>query len=166
MSDNCTLKKGSYAIPTNRTGCIVHGGKHGERFDMHADFVDTCACCEYRQYVRGYFQYRASDQDPWITVQHLLRWGTPLSPAQYNEDGFPNGDAYGYRAFNGCSDQFLPLPRTTGCQYRGSDFPGLTVPGGTQYRISLEFKGEIVDTCNSDAVVQGSLWTVACQGVA
>jgi len=174
MANNCTLVKGSYRVPDNRSGCVFVGGKHGESFEMNADFVDSgsgsgaaCSCCEYRQYVRGQFQYRASDQDPWITVNLLLRYGVPLSLVNFNEDGFPDGSAYGYRAFNGCSDAFLPSPRATGCQYRGTDFPGLSnLASGTQYNIDLEFRGAIVDVCNNEALVQGSTWTVSCQGVA
>jgi hypothetical protein len=166
---NCTLVKSSYAIPANRSGCTTVGNKRGESFEMNADFQGTgsseCRCCEYRQYVRGYGRYRANSASPWTTVNHLLRWGVPLSPVNYNEDGFSNGSAYGYRAFNGCSDDFLPHPRTTGCQYRGTDYPGLTLPTGYQYDVQLDFIGQIVDVCNSNTVIQSSAWTVSCQGV-
>jgi hypothetical protein len=174
MANNCALVKGSYNVPANRSGCITVGSKHGEQFEMNADFMDSgsasgaaCSCCEYRQYVRGVFRYRALASDPWITVNHLLRNGVALSFAYFNEDGFPDGGAYGYRAFNGCSDSFLPLPRATGCQYRGTDFPGLAnIPAGNQYEIYLEFRGAIVDVCNSETQVQSSTWTVDCRGVA
>ena len=169
MANTCVVA--AYNVPANRTGCIIVGNKHGEQFEMNADFTNSmsgggasCSCCEYRQFVRGVAWYRQNDQSPWTLVFHLLRWGIPLSPIYFYEDGFTNGGAYGYRAFDGGTDAFLPT-RATGCQYRGVDFPGLTLPAGFQYTFALDFIGAIVDVCNNNTVVRSSAWTVACQGV-
>ncbi len=166
VGDSATCNLKDYNVPENRSGCRIDGSKVGESFEMNADFasVGDCMCCEYRQYIRGRFRIRGRD-GTWVTLNHLLRFGIPLSPDHFYEDGFPNGDAYGYRKFNGCSDAFLPPPRLTGFQYRGTDFPGIGgLNPGEAYDIVLHFRGEIVDTCAQNRVLQSSDWTVSCQG--
>ncbi len=131
---------------------------------------DSCQCCEYRQYLKGQFRMRRPP-GAWTTVPLLLRFGVPINLNTFNEDGFPGGAAYGYRAFNGCQDIFIPN-RANGCTYIGHDFPGFrNLTAGDEYDIDLIFKGEIVDVCNPDPAGRPTVrfsaqWVVHCQGVA
>ncbi|SPF54647.1 hypothetical protein SBA4_6540006 [Candidatus Sulfopaludibacter sp. SbA4] len=113
----------------------------------------TCACCEYRQLVAGSFDYLLPGAAVWTHGPHALRFGVPLTTAALNEDGV-GFSAYGYRAFNGCTDDFVDgagrINRAAGCFYQGHDFPSLNLPPGllppgTQLRIDLIFRGDAVD---------------------
>jgi hypothetical protein len=168
----------SFAVPDNRSGCVVDPAgsgrsKGGERFDMNIQYSsasgNVCANGEFRQYVRGTLQWRQRSTDPWNTLVHLLRNGVQMSPTDYNEDGFPDGSAYGYRSFNGCSDNFYTdaghttADRANGCYYGGKDFPGVTGPATYGYKVTLDFKGDAVDKTDG-TVLQSNTWSVNCEG--
>ena len=171
----CTVS--AFNVPTGRSGCTKVGSKVGEKFRMEADFTATCACCEYRQLVRGTFIANGR------TVRHLLPdpAGGPARPMlprpapgspddNFREDGVASPPAginkfYGHRNEGNTDPNDLYKPdRATGCQYRGADFPGLNGPSGTTYSIELDFRGQIIDVCKSDAVKKTNDWTVSCAG--
>ena len=176
----------SFNVPTARSGCTTvpagAGNKMGETFNMEIDFDSStpgcdCSCCEYRQLLRGTFTANGT------TLVHLLpnpAGGAPLKllprPAagsasdNYLEDGIPSPPSgtnvyYGHRSEGSTdsTDTYLP-DRATGCQYRGNDFPGITASAGTTVTIDLDFRGQAVDTCNTNACVQQNDWTVSCSG--
>ena len=139
--------------------------KAGVRFRMEADFGGAtspcaCMCCEYRQSVRGYFKYRGEP------VHHMLPSGE-MSETEFKEDGIttpPPGPHFGHRDEPGADDdRYLPA-RADGCQYRGTDFPGLTGDPGAEFEIKLEFRGEIIDVCNGNKVVRTATWAVNFSG--
>ncbi len=167
---SCSLT--SATIPTHASGCMITSSTSAgfiviSPFQMNADFSSgpntPCSCCEYRQYVRGYFK-RKPPGGSWSTDVHHLRNGVALDPTTYHEDGYPDGGAYGYRAFNGGDDDFLPHPRATGCSYRGNDAPSMPVDSGWNYDFHLDFIALIVDTCNSNKVITTYTWSVGCSG--
>ncbi|NUL82302.1 MAG: hypothetical protein HUU60_06215 [Armatimonadetes bacterium] len=158
----------AFNVPTNRSGCVnedAGGGrrKAGERFNMNADFTGKCECCEYRQYVKGFFKFNG------VNLVHRL-CGENLDENNYREDGFEQGTdchRYGYRAdaWGQASNDIYQAPnRATGCEYRGFDFPGITANAGNTYEVNLSFRGEIVDVCNGNKVVRTTTWTVKCSG--
>jgi hypothetical protein len=167
-AQKCCLTR--FAVPTGRSGNQVTRPspgrrKAGERFKMEADFGGAsapcmCKCCEYRQYVRGYVKYRDQIQ------RHMLPSGE-LSATDFKEDGItspPPGPHFGHRDEpEAADDRYLPA-RADGCEYRGSDFPGLTGAPGERFEIKLEFKGEIIDVCDNNKVVQSATWVVSFSG--
>lgn len=175
VSAGCTVT--NFDVPVGRSGCTQEGGKVGERFRMEADFTAACSCCEYRQFVRGSFTANGRP------VRHLLpdpaggaprpmlpRPGAGDPGDNFLEDGVASPPAgvnafYGHRTEGNTdpTDKYLP-DRADGCQYRGNDFPGLRGASGMTYTIDLDFRGQIIDRCNSDAVKNASDWTVSCSG--
>jgi hypothetical protein len=171
----------AFNVPTGRSGCTTEANKAGEKFRMEADFGSagagcTCSCCEYRQYVRGTFTVNGRP------IQHLVpnpAGGAPIPmkarPApggadNFLEDGIPSPPAgvnvyYGHRSEGSAdtTDTYLP-DRATGCQYRGNDFPGIKAASGTTYTVDLDFRGQIIDTCNANNVANTADWTVTCSG--
>jgi hypothetical protein len=171
----------AFNVPTGRSGCTSDGNKVGEKFRMEADFGSTdpgctCSCCEYRQYVRGSFS--VNDRP----VRHLVpnpAGGAPVPmrarPAagaadDFLEDGIPSPPAginvyYWHRGEGSTdgSDTYAP-DRATGCQYRGTDFPGVKSAPGSTYSIDLDFRGQIIDLCNGNQVKNSADWTVTCSG--
>jgi hypothetical protein len=134
-------------------------------FKMEADFSSAaapcaCECCEYKQSVRGYFMYDGHK------IDHMLPSGT-MSETDFMEDGITNpppGPHFGHRDEPGADDdRYLPA-RAGGCEYRGSDRPGIQGSRGVRFEVNLEFKGEIVDVCNNRAVVKEATWTVKFSG--
>ncbi|HVR47270.1 MAG TPA: IPT/TIG domain-containing protein [Candidatus Binatia bacterium] len=178
----------TFNVPTARSGCTTvaagAGNKMGEKFNMEIDFDSTgpgcvCSCCEYRQFVRGTFTVNG------VTKVKMLRnpaGGPPLKllprPAagaasdNFREDGLVTPDPgmnvwYGHRAepiTTDTTDIYQQPDRATGCQYRGNDFPGYAGLPGTTVSIDLDFRGQVIDTCNGNAVVQQIEWTVTCSG--
>ena len=124
--------------------------------------------------MKGTVDYLLPGATVWTNVPIGLRFGVPLTTARFNEDGVAgggaNGNAYGYRAFNGCNDAFVDAAgtpnRLTGCFYQGHDFPGISfgagMPAGTQYRVDMIFLGEAVDVFGT--VLSQNQWVVLCQG--
>jgi hypothetical protein len=118
-----------------------------------------CACCEYRQYVRGSFKRNGQKVD-------LLLPSGYLSPTDFKEDGLvgaPYGPHYGHRDEIGASDDWYIPARPDGCEYQGHDFPGIGGAPGDTFDIDLEFQGEIVDVCNN-IVLKSMTWTVKLSG--
>ncbi|TWT44101.1 hypothetical protein RAS1_05080 [Phycisphaerae bacterium RAS1] len=164
----------AFNVPANRSGCVNNplpsGNRRvGESFNMNADFQNNCDCCEYRQYVRGSFTYNGNN------LPHTLCVGETLHAVNWQEDGVQDGATcrrYGHRDTTvigdlGANDVYDMPNRATGCRYRGFDFPGLSeVPAGDTYDVNLEFRGEIIDTCNANRVVRTNTWTVRCMGTA
>lgn len=178
----------NFNVPTSRSGCTTAAAsssrnKMGERFNMEIDFDSsgagcTCSCGEYRQYIRGTFTANGTN------IVHLLpnpAGGAPIKmlprPAagaandNFLEDGIPTPPSgvnvyYGHRSegSSDTTDTYQQPDRATGCQYRGNDFPGLTGPTGMTVAIDLDFRGQCIDTCNSNSVVRTNDWTVTCSG--
>jgi len=119
-----------------------------------------CACCEYRQYVRGFFIINGQK------VNHMLPSGL-LDPLIFKEDGLigvPSGPHYGHRdEIERPSDRYLPT-RQDGCEYQGHDFPGVSGPPDMTFDFNLEFQGEIIDVCNNNVVLQSTTWRVKFSG--
>jgi outer membrane protein OmpA-like peptidoglycan-associated protein len=150
-------------------------------FKMRASFENddqtgcVCACGEYRQYVRGFFE---TDQGTgtWKDDPHEMG-RDPKTPGKFvildrttfQEDGHKVLNSYGHRDTFGSpsNDLFLTAPsplgkkdRFGGCFYEGTDAPGVTLQPGVQHRFHLEFKGVVVDHCNGDEPKRSSEWTV------
>jgi len=159
----------TFTVPASRSGNqIIDLGpgvrKAGEAFNMLATFAEgqgkcQCACCEYRQYVRGSFKLNGQ------IVPHPLPSGF-LSPINFQEDGvvgIPYGPHFGHRDEIGASDDLYLPTRREGCEYQGNDFPAIRgVPGDT-FDFNLEFRGEIIDVCNN-VVLQSMTWKVKFSG--
>lgn len=170
-STSCIVS--SFDTPTNRSGQTVTPNADGtsdanESFEMKASFKGSypgeCRCCEYRQYVKGYFQVQKPGGN-WKTVPLELRWGVMLDQNTYNEDG-KGTLAYGLRDQPGIGDNYTPLPRTTGCSYSGSDAPGFkNLPKGVAFSAWLDFQGKIIDVCHENKVANTKEWTVHLNGV-
>jgi hypothetical protein len=153
-----------------------------EQFFMEVDFDGAtgyeCACGEYRQFVRGTLELNGR------SVNHLLpnpAGGDPIpllprpvdgaTADNFLEDGsLDDGNPqYGHRdctdpGNNDETDRYLD-ERDTGCQYRGSDAPGIEggSPGET-YLVDLHFRGQAIDVCNGSQVLRANEWTVTCHG--
>jgi len=144
-----------------------------EYFEMNATFIEDkdkdccCACCEYRQYVKGEFKLGGVVQD------HMLPGGK-LKKAAFQEDGVPAPTGlpgyaagqpafYGHRADAGFANDVYDTPnRATGCKYKGKDAPGIRGYRGpaAKFEAHLEFRGQIIDTCNKNAVRKTADWKV------
>jgi len=139
--------------------------KAGEVFNMLATFAEDqgkckCACCEYRQYVRGSFKLNGQ------IVLHPLPSGF-LSPVEFKEDGVAGvayGPHFGHRDEIGAPDDLYLPTRQDGCEYQGNDFPGMAGRPGNTFDIELEYRGEIIDVCNSNVVLQSTTWRVKFSG--
>jgi hypothetical protein len=162
-------------MPAGAVPCGVINNGNGTKtinapFAMTARFRDNCACCEFRQYVKGEFTLKGKK------VPKLLEPGVLLDKNVFKEDGFgaavPAGanQHYGHRGDpnNPVGDRYLnPANRATGCNYAGSDAPGwYRVKNGTAYSIDLTFQGFIIDTCNQISLPPVHEWTVNCAGIA
>jgi hypothetical protein len=116
-----------------------------EEFEMQADFVPRgrrfrCACCEYRQFVRGTFTDAGG-----TAVQFDMPSG-PLSATSFCEDGAIDEFGPGKHGFYG--HRATPTPGDdygggADCRYKAREAPSCP-PGETMY---LEFVGLIVDVC-------------------
>jgi len=59
-------------------------------------------------------------------------------------------------------DLYLPH-RRSGAQYEGRDIAGLhNAAAGTFIKVDVDFRGQIIDVCNSGAVLRSQEWTVTC----
>jgi hypothetical protein len=128
-----------------------------EEFQIEADFAPRgklfrCACCEYRQFVRGTFTDAGGNP-----VQFDMPSG-PLSPTKYCEDGAIDEFAparhgfYGHRATSTAGDEYSG---GASCKYHGREAVSCP-PGETMH---LEFLGLIVDLCRH-VVTAKRTWTV------
>lgn len=151
------------SIPNNVTlATSLSGSKLGTPFVMEAEFssVSTTgnpAGGEYRQYVRGEFTRNGS------TVTHPL-CGNNLSPTVFHEDCANVGGTiykYGYRSIRFGNSYFDNPDQATGSTFHGRDYPGITGSSGDRLTINLDFRGELVDICRNDRVLQTADWSVA-----
>jgi hypothetical protein len=136
-----------------------------QAFGMLASFSNEqpydCACCEYRQLVRGYIRVRQTGGE-WYDIDHALRFGEPLDPDEYQEDGLIDGRAYGYRNIATNLDAYLPV-RITGCEYEGRDAPGIyRLRTDHECQIHLDFLGRIVR--RDGRIIRQRHWLVQYRG--
>jgi hypothetical protein len=131
-----------------------------ESFQVHAEFTARartcrCACCEYRQFVRGTFTDAAS-----TAVRFDMPSG-PLDPTRYCEDGaideFGAGKHgyYGHRDTSTPGDEYGGTGANKGCAYRAKEQPSCQ-PSDTMH---LEFLGLVIDRCRG-IVVAKRAWTI------
>jgi hypothetical protein len=175
------------SIPDNLTPCIKHNQPtalcKGE-FAMKAVFArgnpSVPACGEYRQYVRGTIEANGSGV-PFILQEHGAPVPIALRPRpfpgalddNFREDGMSASKSpfgvdmhYGHRDASfgnkNLMDIYLPT-RRAGAQYEGRDAPGLVDgPSGSTFKIDIDFRGQLIDTCNGGAVLSSHEWTVNC----
>jgi hypothetical protein len=162
-SNHCALISASFSsIPSGTVAATISGGRLQGPFVMRATFDTaipcTCANGEYRQYVRGSFTAGGR------TVNHMLGPGRPLDPSTFQEDGdVAAGTVYGHRAVPGTKSRFRP-DQAGGCRFEGEDEPGISAASGTAVAMNLDFKGDLIDTADSNRVVTTASWSVAGSG--
>jgi hypothetical protein len=175
LADRCCV--GTFNVPIAAESHSDPAGpglrRAGVRFRMDVDFTTggdcRCECGEYRHFVRGTFTLNGRP------VTHLLPnpagGARPMLPRpapgaavdNFQEDGaivagvnmFP-----GHRTLPqaGPNDPYLP-DRATGCRYRGKDYPSMTGRVGVDtFTMDLDFRGTVIDVCNSDAVTNSNEW--------
>jgi hypothetical protein len=162
----------SFVAPEHQTGCVVTDEPKVGLFFSASAILDPAQTSyltyEYRQYVKGYMCYRTNPTASWEASALNLRGNNLLSPSKYQEDGFPNGAAYGYRdnKYVCCDDDFGPKGNTrqNGWIYTMADFPGLAAPSGIEYQIKLDFCLQLVDTSAAEPapVCHGRLKVRCC----
>ena len=116
-----------------------------------------CDCCEFRQYVRGFFELNGTVVPGPFPGFNFRFW---------QEDQDAAGGMYGHRDRPGeDGDRYVP-DQADGCIYLGRDTPGFYgLSSGDDYSILLEFADVIIDTCNNDDVVAGpKLWDLIAAG--
>ncbi len=143
---------GTLAVPDGDIVADWNGTKISKQFDMETTFSpeNEQKYGEYRQYVKGYFSTPSGD------LVHNMGAGGTLDRKDYREDG---PGLYGHRsgwtnydAADG-KDIYDQPDRPTGKHFLGRDTPSLS-PGGTgEYAMDLSFKGELIDTRNSQSFV-------------
>jgi hypothetical protein len=148
----CALRR--FDAPVN---AISDAAVKSEEFEMDADFAPRgrryrCACCEYRQYVRGTFT------DANGTAVRFDMPSGPLSATSFCEDGaideFAAGKHgfYGHRATSTAGDEYSG---GAGCKYHAREVASCP-PAETMH---LEFLGLIVDVCRGRVAAKRT-WTV------
>jgi hypothetical protein len=111
-----------------------------------------CACCEYRQFVRGTFTNTAGDP-----VLFDLPSGT-LDPRAYCEDGTIDEFGTNRHGYYGHRDTSTPgdsYSGTGGCSYQGNEKSSCPPTDGAH----LEFVGLIVDVCRRRVIAKRT-WVV------
>jgi hypothetical protein len=161
----CSVTGSFSTIPSGNLAATMSGNRLGGSFTMISNFVAssgsgcTCSCGEYRQYVWGTF---TANGNP---VVHSLGGGRNLHPTTPQEDGDVGaGTVYGHRSVLGTQSRFLPN-QATGCRFEGADQPGIaSATSGTVLAMNLGFRGDLIDTCNSNNVIATSSWSVRGTG--
>ncbi|KUL27662.1 hypothetical protein [Chlorobium limicola] len=133
----------------------------GAAFSMEADFISlgqdgSPAGGEYRQYVRGSFTLNGRP-DP-----HRL-CGQNLSQTTFHEDCTNIGGTiykYGYRSIRFDTSYFDNPDQENGSSFHGWDRPGISGSSGETLMINLDFRGELVDICNNEQVLDSAEWSV------
>ena len=156
----CSVTGSFSSIPSGSVSATLTGSKLGATFSMIGEFTPSipcnCSCGEYRQYVRGRFKRNGSD------VTHAL-CGSNLDPTTYQEDCGRIGGTdykYGYRSIPFATSKFTTPDQATGCKFEGYDAPGITGSSGDTLEVNLDFRGDLVDTCNGNKVLATSSWSV------
>ena len=164
-------------------GIPAPGRPLSRQFDMDATFKNNgtnsagisccCKCCEYRQFVMGYFKTSADWIPWWSTIEHELGPSGTMSENTLKEDqsGQPGRDPtnqpynYGHRSLPAWPDDIYDQPnRAAGCHYRGHDAPGFGAPVPKYAKFYLVFVARIIDTCVSStgaAVMQQIKFTIS-----
>lgn len=162
-TDNHCAVTGSFSsIPSGVLAATMNGSKLGTTFNMVGDFNSaipcTCACGEYRQYVRGTFTANGAP------VTHQLGPGLTLHPTNYQLDGnATTANYFGRRDYRTSYSHFEP-DQAGGCQFQGSDIPGISAGSGTALTVNLDFIGKLIDTCASNHELASSSWSVVGSG--
>ncbi|WP_143305139.1 eCIS core domain-containing protein [Chitinophaga vietnamensis] len=125
-----------------------------------------CACGEYQQNVKGYFETEYDDGRI-VRARKLLTPGVYLDPTTYHEDGDGRANSeYGHRANPKRLqlDGFFPT-QADGCYYYGLDAPKKSLTGFVPYEngevrhtMNLEFEGGPVDRCSGTRVPIPGYW--------
>lgn len=175
-----------FNVPSRRTP-VQGWNMAGESFCMEVDFASTsgalCACCEYRQYVRGTVMLNGRVVVPQLAHPNPAAGTTlPLLPKPASgavDDNFQEDGAvvvhnnyntfYGHRSGSDRdpTDEYLQQgqpQRADGCEYRGEDFPEQTGTPGQTYSTDIDYRGQVIDRCNGDVVTDSVVWTVTFSG--
>lgn len=161
------ISGGSFTtIPSAQTIVAAFtGNKLGAVFQMVGTFTPSTAGCsstcgEYRQYVKGSLM-RNGAPIPYQTCSG------PLSATTYQEDCVVQGGQtykYGYHSLPFQTSTFDNPDQATGLTFHGYDAPGVRGRSGDTVSIQADFRGELVDTCNGNTVLQSAEWSVAGSG--
>jgi len=157
-SHHCEVTKFevSNPVPVNIPAAGGVAAAIGKGFTVTAEFNSDgseCACCEYRQFVRGYFLHlNLPDAGPRI-------FGGSLDKVLFREDGYTDAAGIlrprGHRQNAGSNVDHYSREQSTGCRYESDDTP--QCPQGDE--VHLEFLGMIVDLCE-DRVIALRTWKV------
>lgn len=111
----------------------------------------ACECCEFRQFVRGWFRDAAGN-----TIPDPFPDGA-LDPTDYHIDEFGPGrdGCYGHRETSSPGDAYTNPGPNEGCRYEGRDTPRVRASGSAH----LEFIGLIVDVCHGP-IVEVRTWVL------
>lgn len=162
-TNHCALTGANFtSVPTGAVAATITGGRLQAPFIIRATFENAIPCnCsngEYRQYVKGSFTAGGSP------VTHMLGPGRPMSATTFQEDGDVGaGTVYGHRAVLGTKSRFRP-DQAGGCQFEGEDEPGISASSGTAVTMNLDFRGDLIDTSDSNRVVTTRSWSVSGSG--
>jgi hypothetical protein len=157
--------------PIFRRGCCVRQlqaplnastdpAAKSESFEVAAAFSTAarrcrCACCEYRQFVRGTF----TDANG-AAVRFDMPSG-PLDPSRYCEDGaideFGPGSHgyYGHRGTSTPGDEYGGAAAHKGCEYRAKVMPSCP----PAEHLHLQFLGMVIDRCRGTMAASFS-WVI------
>lgn len=162
ITPKCGVTGRFTSIPSGTLAASLNSSNElGAPFDMLAKFTATvipcsCSCGEYRQYVRGSFKRNGT------VVTHNL-CANRLDPTTYHEDCVTIGGTnymYGYRSNAFATSKFTDPDQASGCKFVGKDYPRLPGSTGDKLEVNLEFKGELIDTCNSNTSLASATWKV------
>jgi hypothetical protein len=161
-TSSCAVSGRFTSIPSGNVVPTRNGSDFNAPFDMNAEFTAgsgsgcTCAPGEYRQEIKGTFTLNGS-------VVTFPLCSNTLHPTTYQEDCDDRSGTtlrYGYRSIVFQTSKFEPN-QATGCRFRGKDAPGgQGLPSGTTLALDLGFRGKLVDTGRSNAVLATAEWTV------
>lgn len=124
----------------------------------------ACACCEFRQYVRGTLQgrlrfirngkYVPGPKEKWVETK----------TAEFTEDATSDGRHYGHRSDENSPNDMYTRLRDDGCNYSMKDYPGIDVRQFildivndkliVEVNFKTEFLQNIIDVCNKNRVVK------------
>lgn len=147
--------------------CLRGTIRVGHAFDVRAQFLGTCCCCEYRQHVSGIAHVRKRGTSEWLDIGMVIGGGQQLHPDEFREDGKP-WFMYGHRKRqqNIEEDQYL-MSRLDGCVYRGTDLPSIyNLSLGDDVNLHLFFVGTVWDMCAKPVPVArwSHRWEIHCLG--
>ena len=135
----------------NAQGIAVFGASFKAHAKFDEDLLCDCACCQFRQTVKGYIRWRKFPNDKtWTYQRHEKVWV---------EDCDPNLGCYGHRhsPVQRARDYYRG-GRPRGCEYEMQDDPGLygvkalaiRERSKIEIQINLDFHLGVYDTCCED----------------